>query len=81
MKSNIAKVGAVSIGSTGILALVLNLHAGVTARLDNEISNRKEYVELVLKPMQTEISNLEKETRETKLLVRDIHSYLLNKNK
>lgn len=39
--------------------------------------DRKEYVSLVLRPVQTEIKNLNEKVTETKNMVKDIHQYLL----
>ena len=81
LKPNVAKVGGATIGGGGIVALILGLHSNVTGKIDNISKtvkeDRREYVALSMEPLKTEISNLKKETKETKHLVRDIHNYLL----
>lgn len=79
LKSKGAKIGAGALGSGGVLILILALHSDVTARITAEKIDRKEYVNLVLMPVQTQITNLKNDIKETKSMVRDIHNYLLNK--
>lgn len=73
------KVGTGILGGGGFITLILFLHSDVTAKIMAEKTNRKEYVNLVLKPLHTEISNLKEDIKTTKGMVRDIHNYLLNK--
>lgn len=81
LKSKAAKLSGATIGGGGIVALILGLHSNVTGKIDNISKtvkeDRREYVSLSMEPLKTEISNLKKETKETKHLVRDIHNYLL----
>ena len=44
-------------------------------------SYTKEYVELKMVPIEMEMKNLKREQSETKVMVRDIHNYLLRKTK
>lgn len=76
-KSKGAKAGAGLVGGSGFLALIVGLHADVTGKIERETIDRKEYVKLVLEPMRTEIKGLQKGQDETKVMVRDIHNYLL----
>lgn len=95
MKSKTAKIGIGTIGGSGLVALLLAVHADVTGKLNAHKSlakesmriakveyrrDMREYVKLTLQPVQTEISNLKDEAKETKDMVRDIHNYLLKRN-
>lgn len=80
LKSKAIKVGVGAVGGSGLLALIFNLHADITQRIDREVENRKEYIQLVISPLQSEVSNLKDGVNETKVMVRDLHNHLLNKN-
>ena len=77
VKSKAAKVGAGVASGSGILGLVLGLHYDVTNRIDKVKADRAEYVQLVLEPVNREISHVKDGIDETKDMVRDIHNHLL----
>lgn len=77
MKSNGTKLSFGAIGGSGLIALIIGLHQDVTAKINRQDAQQKEYVVLVLAPLQTEIQHLQSEQKETKEMVRDIHKYLL----
>lgn len=77
LSSKSAKMGAGAIGGSSLLAIVFGLHTDVTHKIEKERVAQKEYVELVLEPIKTEIKHLSGDSRETKQLVRDIHNHLL----
>lgn len=79
MKSKGAKVGAGAVGGSGLLALVIGLHADITGKIEKQDVAHKEYVQLTLKPVEVQIQGLQKEQAETKVMVRDIHNHLLKK--
>jgi hypothetical protein len=84
IESKGAKLGAGAVGGGGVLILVLGLHSNVTGQLQiqkkEQLDFTREYVSLTIEPLKVEISNLKKDSEETKRMVRDIHQYLL-KNK
>jgi len=69
-KSNAAKVGTGAMTGGGFLALIFTLHQDVKSDIRQETMDRKEYVELVVKP-------LKEDTKETKQLVKEIRDYLI----
>ncbi len=77
MKSKSAKVGIGALGGSGVLVLVMSLHADITGRIEAQDFSQRERTILMLAPLNTEISNLKSEQTETKDMVRDIHNYLL----
>jgi len=79
VKSKGIKLGAGAVTGSGLVALVLGLHNDVTSKIEKQEQDQKEYVELILKPVQVQIQGLQKDQSETKTMVRDIHTYLLNK--
>ena len=79
MKSKGLKMGAGAHSGGGLIVLILGLNNDISNKLIAQKAEQKEYVQLVLKPLQTQIAYLKEETRETKQLVRDIHNYLLKK--
>ncbi len=81
MKSKGVKIGGSLLGGSGLIALIMGLHFDVSGKIDKAESNAKQYAELVVAPIKTEITNLKTEVSDTKEMVRDIHNYLLNKNK
>lgn len=82
MKSKGAKIGAGALSGGGLVAIILSLHANVMTKIDQQKKDQKEYVNLSIKPIETEISYIKKEQIETKSMVRDIHNYLIKaKNK
>lgn len=81
MKSKGLKVGAGALGGSGLIVLILGLNNDISNKLAAQKAEQKEYVQLVLKPVYTEIMYLKQETRETKQLVRDIHNHLLKSKK
>jgi len=80
IKSKGVKVGGTLLGGGSMVALLLGAHADITTKIEKQDERQKEYVQLMLKPIETEMRHLKEETKETKGLVRDIHNYLL-KNK
>ena len=76
-KSKGMKVGAGAIGGSSLLALIFSLHTDLSTKIDEEKAERKEYIELVLKPLEAELRSLKGETTETKQMVRDIRNHLL----
>ena len=79
MKSKGAKLGVGALGGSGVLVLVMSLHADITNRIEAQDFQQRERTILMLAPIETEIANLKSEQRETKDMVRDIHNHLLNK--
>lgn len=70
---------AVGTASGSLLALIFSLHNDVIGKIEAQRVERREYVQLVMKPVEVEIKNLKKETVETKELIKDIHKHLLRK--
>lgn len=81
LKSKAIKAGAGAVGGSGLLALIFSLHTDVTTKIEKVAVERKEYIELVLKPLEVKINNLKDSSNETKQMVRDIHAYLLDTKK
>lgn len=79
-QANVAKVGATTIGASGMLMLIFTLHGDLKKTVDAQEVYMKTHVKLVLEPIYIEIKNLELNQSETKIMVRDIHNHLLNKN-
>jgi len=83
MASKGAKFGIGAAGGTSLVAMVLGLHTDVTTRIDIQKIEQKayvrEYVQLTMRPVQVEIENLHRNSRETKEMVREIRNHLLNK--
>ena len=77
LKSKGMKVGAGAVSGSGLLVLLYSANAEINIRFEKQESRQKEYVNLSLKPIQTEISNIKTQQTEIKSMVRDIHSYLL----
>ena len=80
MKSKGVKFGVGALGGSGIIALILGLNVGVKADLNMQEVRLKEYVQLVIAPIKTEIKNLKVNVDNTNTKVNAIHEYLL-KNK
>ncbi len=80
IQSKLAKTGAGLVTGSGVLVLILGLHQDVLTKIEKQKLANKEYVGLVLTPVETEIRHLKENTKETKQLVRDIHNYLLRRN-
>lgn len=81
IKSKSIKVGGGVIGGSGLVVLLMGLHSDVTGKIEKQDVLQKEYVGLMLKPIETEIRYLKSEQKETKSMVRDIHNYLLKSKK
>ncbi len=77
MKSKGVKLGAGVMSGGGLIALIFNLNASITTRIDKQDALHKEFVGLSLKPIETEINTLKDDQKDIKTMVRDIHSYLL----
>ena len=71
------KVTSLAGSGVAIVVLVMAVQADVGKKLDKQEGRLKEYVNLTIKPIQTDIKNLYREQTETKNMVRDIHNYLL----
>ena len=77
MKSKGAKLGAGAISCSGLIAVIFNLNAGINNKIDKQDTLHKEYINLSMKPIQTEINSLKTVQSDIKVMVRDIHNYLL----
>jgi len=72
-----AKLGGSVIGGGGIIALFLAFQTDYKERIDKIEFKNERYSELLLKPVYVEINYLKKDIKETKIMVKDIHKYLL----
>ena len=81
MKSKAAKVGAGALSGGSIIALIFYLNTAVVAKVEKQKIELKdyvkEYVQMAIEPIKTEITNLKDIQKETKEMVRDIHKFLL----
>jgi hypothetical protein len=82
-KGNGAKIGGAAIGGTGIITLILSLHGNISEKIENSQKDQqaymREYVDLTVRPITSELKHQNGDIKETKALVRDIHSYLLKR--
>lgn len=78
-KSKSIKVGLGAAGGSTLIALIFGLHIDVTEKIEDQERKQKEYVQMVLRPIEIEIMNMKDDTKETKEMVRDIRNHLLNK--
>lgn len=79
VKSKGAKVGAASLTGGTILALVFFLNADLKSDLHAQEVRQKEYVQLVVAPLEIEIQNMKTNIDNTNTKVNAIYKYLIKK--
>ncbi len=72
VKSKITKVGTIGIGSTGVLALLINL-------VNTKEESLRQYVDSKHSIAIVEISNMKQNVKDIKGAVNRIETYLINK--
>ncbi len=80
-KGNGAKLGATAAGGTGLITLIFSLYGNISNKIEDSQKDQgsymREYVELTIRPITTELKYQNKEIRETKELVKDLHKHIL----
>jgi len=66
MKSKGFKIGGGLLGGGSVIALATTLYGSLNTKFITQEANQKEYVQLVIAPIYTEITHLKKEASETK---------------
>lgn len=83
VKGNGIKIGVAAGGSISVFTLIMSLHGNISKKIEDSQKEQKsymrEYVELTIRPITTELKNQKVHIKETKELVRDIHNYLLKR--
>ena len=85
MKSKAAKVGGGVIGGSSVLfAFVFGINKELKTDMNNKMiqmdKDHKAHVQLVLKPVQTEMKHLNIHIKETKEMVRDVRNHIMKSN-
>lgn len=81
IKNKGAKVGGGILGGGGLIILLLGFYTDVTGKIEKQNVLQKEYVGLMLKPIEIEINYLKEGQKEIKKMVTDIHNHLIKLKK
>lgn len=74
MKSNGVKLGSLTAGGGGLIALLFGLHSDVTNKIEKQGEQNKIYTELKIEPIKVELQYLKAGQKEIKQLIRSLKS-------
>lgn len=83
LSSNAGKASLATIGSGGLLTIMVTLNAETKKEFDQKLLEQKsvieEKVDLKFEAVKIELKNLDQRQTEANKMLRDIHGHLLNK--